>query len=230
VLILALDTSGDTCLAVVAEMRNIFAILSEHRFLHERRLSERLPSVVEFALKDARVTLRDIDAFVVGIGPGSFTGVRVGVTMAKTWAMALQKPVYGVSSFDALAYPLVETLPESFVATVAPTGRGIVVGAFYRGGQAPVRPPAVLAAADVPRLAREALARDPSALDNDVLLCGEAARSVQAAVTPTQAVHVFGEAISARALLMCAVRRLQAGEPDDTDALTPLYVTPSPVG
>jgi tRNA threonylcarbamoyl adenosine modification protein YeaZ len=224
VLTLALDTSGDTCLVAVGTVDGeTVTVRAEHRFRHERRLSERLPAIVEFALRDTGAVLTDVDAFVVGTGPGSFTGVRVGVTMAKLWALALSKPLFGVSSFDALAYPAVEATPEAAVAVVAPTGRGIVVGAFYHGRLEPVRPPAVLASGTVACLAREAVG-----VNTPVLLCGEAAPSVRDAAP--ESVRVYGEPISARALLLLAAPRMRAGDADDPDALVPLYITPTPVG
>ncbi|KFL42765.1 hypothetical protein CH76_10665 [Lysinibacillus sp. BF-4] len=59
---------------------------------------------VEEALTRAKLVVKDIDAIAVSAGPGSYTGVRIGVTIAKTLAWSLQKPLVSVSSLQALAY------------------------------------------------------------------------------------------------------------------------------
>ncbi|MEA4882685.1 MAG: tRNA (adenosine(37)-N6)-threonylcarbamoyltransferase complex dimerization subunit type 1 TsaB [Clostridia bacterium] len=66
--------------------------------------SERLMSCVESVISGAGIVPRDIGAIACGIGPGSFTGVRIGVSAAKGMAYALGVPMAGVSALDALAY------------------------------------------------------------------------------------------------------------------------------
>jgi tRNA threonylcarbamoyladenosine biosynthesis protein TsaB len=99
-LILALETTSDVC--GVALLRGEKLIV-EQTFGHEMRLSERLLDIVVSLLHFAEVSLSEIDAFGVGVGPGSFTGVRVGVMTAKVFACVQGKPIYGVQSLEALA-------------------------------------------------------------------------------------------------------------------------------
>jgi tRNA threonylcarbamoyladenosine biosynthesis protein TsaB len=68
--------------------------------------SERLLPSIEYVLREQNKTIRQIDAFAVAAGPGSFTGIRIGVSTVKSLAEASQKPVAPVSSLEALAMKL----------------------------------------------------------------------------------------------------------------------------
>lgn len=217
-LILSLDTTGDVCSLCVAEGSHT---LGELYFRHARRLSERLPRLVDFLLHDAGASLRDVEAFAVGAGPGSFTGVRVGVTTAKTLAHALGRSLVGISSLDALAEPFL-FLPSAGIVAVVPARRDEVVAGFYRAGAAvPVAKPAVIPVAEV-------LARAAAALGEEdaLLVCGEAAP----ALPPSSRVGVSATPVSAASVARLAARRLERGETDDPLTFAPYYVTPSPVG
>ena len=228
VLILALDTSGDECALCLWKGGRA---LSELRYRHERRLSERLPAQIPFLLRDAvpGADLRDVDAFAVGRGPGSFTGVRVGVTTAKTLAHALGRPVIGVSSLDALAEPF-RFLPGLGIVVAVPARRGAVVLGVYRGGDESV-PPAPLAEPALTPV-EAVLPRARSLLGGEVplLVCGEAAEECRAAAPSSGSVIVRPTSVSAASVAALAAARLTRGEWDDPLTLLPCYVTPSPVG
>lgn len=223
-LILAIDTSGETCSLAISDGT---VCRVEYNFRHERRLIERIPGIVQSVLADAGLTLADIEAFAVGRGPGSFTGVRVGVTMAKVWAMTLEKPVVGVSSLDALAEPLGFTgLP---LACVAPTRKTESVAAFYTAGSYhPLAPPAVLANDAIAALAREVTAN----AGDHLLIVGEPAPIILGASPSGTADNASPLARSpqASAVARLAFERLRSGKSDDADSLVPLYVTPPPTG
>jgi tRNA threonylcarbamoyladenosine biosynthesis protein TsaB len=222
-LILALDTSGDICsLALTDDARELTSI----QFRHERRLSERLSPLIEFTLRDYGVTLRDITALAVGLGPGSFTGVRVGVTMAKALAFALELPLVGVSSLDALVEPLC-TIGPFFppIAAVTSTRRTESVVAFYEAGkQTPIAPPSVLLNSEIVSHAAERFGKVP------LLVMGENAATVYEATEDKNGVRASIAAPTALSVARLALHRLSQGETDDVDALVPLYVTPTPVG
>lgn len=98
---LAIDTS--TLVAGVAVMDDK-RLLGEYIINHKKTHSQRLMPMVEMLLEELELKPADIDVFAVSTGPGSFTGLRIGVTTIKAMAYATSKPVVGVPTLDALAY------------------------------------------------------------------------------------------------------------------------------
>lgn len=98
--ILAVDTS--TFVGTVAVLRD-GELLSESSASVRASHGETLLPRLALALEQAELKLADIDMFAVGLGPGSFTGVRIGVATAKGLALAEQKPLVGVTSLRVIA-------------------------------------------------------------------------------------------------------------------------------
>jgi tRNA threonylcarbamoyladenosine biosynthesis protein TsaB len=112
------------------------ALLEDDTVVGECRLnvavthSERLLPAVDQLLRGAGRTLADVDALAVALGPGSFTGLRIGVSTMKSLAFATGKPLVGVPTLDALAW----TLPFAHhpVCPILDAKKGEVYAALYR--------------------------------------------------------------------------------------------------
>lgn len=103
-LVLALDTATPAVTAGVVELSDTAQILRSTRVAHDaRKHGELLMPGVLAACAAAGVTLRDLGAVVVGTGPGPFTGLRVGMVTAAALGDALEIPVHGVGTLDAIA-------------------------------------------------------------------------------------------------------------------------------
>jgi tRNA threonylcarbamoyl adenosine modification protein YeaZ len=104
VLVLALDTATPTLVAGVARWSPGPApeVLAERAVPSGTQHAELLTPAVRAALTDAGLAMADLDAVAVGLGPGPFTGLRVGVVTAAALADALGLPVVGVCSLDAI--------------------------------------------------------------------------------------------------------------------------------
>ena len=141
--ILAMDTATPAVTAGVLRLEGV-EVLAERVTVDARGHAEQLTPNVLAALADAGLTVNDLDAVVVGCGPGPFTGLRVGMATAAAYGHALGVPVHGVCSLDAIG---VETRGDALVVTDA--RRREVYWARYRDGVR-VDGPAVNAPADVP--------------------------------------------------------------------------------
>jgi len=101
--ILGIDTSGGALSAALLDGGRLRAeYLVNHGLTH----SQRLMPLVDTLLRDAGVSLAEIDAFAAAKGPGSFTGLRIGVASVKALGFAENKPVVGVNTLEALCYNL----------------------------------------------------------------------------------------------------------------------------
>lgn len=100
-LILGIDTSEEIGVVVLGRDSRL---LGEYHFHCRMSLLRRLLPTIEMILADAGCGAADLDGIAVGLGPGSFTGLRIGVTTAKSLAYTLGKPLVGVGTLDALAY------------------------------------------------------------------------------------------------------------------------------
>ncbi len=111
-LILAVDTAS-ACSTVALTLGGIHggSLLASISLNSKITHSRRLLTAVEWMLKESDVALADIDGFAVGLGPGSFTGLRIGMASMKGLAVPLGKPLLGVSTLDGLALNCSGQLP-----------------------------------------------------------------------------------------------------------------------
>jgi len=102
-IILAVDTTTSTGSVALLKETNL---ITEVNIDSSSTYSERLLPAVDFLLKTNKLSIRDIDGFAVAVGPGSFTGIRIGLSTVKSFSFASGKPVAGVSALKALAEKL----------------------------------------------------------------------------------------------------------------------------
>ena len=110
----------------------------ERKISGEKRHAESVLPAAEALLRENGLTVADMDAFAADVGPGSFTGVRIGVCMANALGLAQQKPVVAVNALEALAEPY--TLQDAPVCALIDARNGNGYGAVYRGEQCLVAP------------------------------------------------------------------------------------------
>ena len=126
-IVLAMDTSTRTGSVAVAEEDGLIA---EYALNIAETHTSRLMPMIDEVLKDANLTITGVDAIAVGLGPGSFTGLRIGIATAKALAMALNKPIVGIPTLDALAHNLPCT--SNLICPILDAKRGEIYAALYR--------------------------------------------------------------------------------------------------
>ena len=99
--ILSIDTSSNICGVAVLENDKLLKEVSQNNGLTH---SETLMPIIKDTLSRLNITLNDIDLIVCDKGPGSFTGIRIGIATSKAFADSLNKTQIGISSLEALAY------------------------------------------------------------------------------------------------------------------------------
>ena len=125
--ILAFETSAKAASVALADDRTLVAEVYQNTGLTHSRT---LLAMAEHLLQSCEWTPRDVDAVAVAKGPGSFTGIRIGVAAAKGFAWGRELPLYGVSTLEAMALGLGEL--EGLVCPVMDARREQVYNALFR--------------------------------------------------------------------------------------------------
>jgi len=129
--ILAIDTSTVQGSVAILAGEKIF----EENYLADSSHAETLLQVVEKVLSKARLKIKDIEGIAVGIGPGSFTGLRIGLATAKGIAFANQIPIVGISSLRAIAEHVIASGAKQSSELIVPVinaKRGEIYAAAYK--------------------------------------------------------------------------------------------------
>jgi tRNA threonylcarbamoyladenosine biosynthesis protein TsaB len=212
---IAIDTSTDTAGLVVVEDGEVLAELTWR--CGQSHSTQLLPNL-HHLLNQARLSLESVSGIIVARGPGSYNGLRVGISTAKGLAFSLGVPIVGISTLEAEAYQHAETgLP---ICPVFNAGREEVATAIYqkKGGKWLKLSADHLATVDL--LCSE--------IKTKTLFCGEFVPSIVTqlkkrlkgkAIMPSPAANLRRAAFLAE----LGLKRFEAGDYDDVVTLQPLY-------
>jgi tRNA threonylcarbamoyladenosine biosynthesis protein TsaB len=217
-MLLAIDTSTRYAGVALADEERVVASRTWHSGVNHT--AELLPAVAQL-LQDRGLTVRDLAAVAVALGPGGFSALRVGISVGKGLCLAGGFPILGVGSLDLEAFPFV--------------GSGLPVCALLESGRTEAA--SALFGANGQRLRDDRVSTAPELLEEigqPTLFCGEGvARWVQeikgglgskaVICSPAPAVRVWSLAAIAR-------QRLDAGKVDDLATLQPQYLRMPSIG
>lgn len=217
--VLGIDTATMVCSVGLAGQDRIIAEVTVHtRQTH----SERLMPMIRQMIADADLTPQDLSGIAVSIGPGSFTGLRIGITTAKSMAFALDIPVAGISTLEALAAqfpycgylirPVIDAQKENVYTALYCTDAGY-----------PQR------LGDIEVMSMRSVAQHIQTCGQRVIVTGEivpfgeqlATLDDGALVYPAQALYRMPRGAVIAEL---GLRRLLAGQGEDPGSLTPFYL------
>jgi len=133
-ILLAMDTSSVNATVAVC---NEHKILGEYTISCDRAHSQIIMPLLDDMLKRCSVSICDVDVFAVALGPGSFTGLRIGIAAIKTLAQTLGKKIIGVSSLDTIASSFFAN--NKYICPLIDARRNEAYNALYLNGQKIVR-------------------------------------------------------------------------------------------
>jgi len=214
-LLLALETAGRTPSAAVLRGD---ALLALERGPSGHTGAEALLPCIDAVLTEAGVTLEQLEAYAVAVGPGSFTGLRVGVATLKGLAFGSALPVAPVSTLAALAAGAPPG--EGPVAAVLDARRGELYAALFDREDGPPRPRPPGEAVLTPEQLAERLPEKCMLVGDGVPLCGEAlARRIGPGLALGPADDAGAESVGRLGLHV-----LRQGEATTAEQLTPRYI------
>ena len=220
VIVLGIETSTpQTSVALGSETE----ILAAVQLTGKARQDSAVPAL-ERLLHWSGLELSTVGGVAVGLGPGLFTGLRVGVEAGKSLAQVLNVPIVGIPSLDALAFGVRHT--SRSIAGVIDARRGEVFYAFYRAV-----PGGIVRLGEYQVAAPDHLAADLEARRGDVLLAGNGAilyrRQLEAAGTKVEFASAASAHPHAQALIELAIPRFHREEHDRLYDVVPLYLRKS---
>jgi tRNA threonylcarbamoyladenosine biosynthesis protein TsaB len=217
VIVVGVETSTPHTSVALGTEQEILAVAS----VGGRARQETVTPVLDQLLSWTEIELRQVGGIAVGLGPGLFTGLRVGVETAKTLAQVLRVPIVGIVSLDALAYTQRHT--HKRIAAVADARRGEVFWSIYRSV-----PGGVLRETDHAVGSPDRLAAELQIVPGEVLAVGNGAMLYRHELAELGSRIELGSSLSAHpdaaALVELAVPRFLREEHDRLHDVVPLYL------
>ena len=228
-MLLAIDTTSRSASVALFDGTNVVASRSWRSVVNHS--AELMPSVID-VLRSRDTTTRSLDAVAVALGPGGFSALRTGLSLAKGMAMASRLPILGVSSLELEAYPFRSA--SQTVCALLEAGRGEAASALISNSP------------DFGRLREDRISGPDDLLDEierlglgSVLFCGEGLtpwagtvreRMGQRAILCQVPACQVPASARAESLALLAWNRLEEGKYDELDLLQPNYLRMPTIG
>lgn len=215
--LLAVDTSTKHfSLAVVKDAR----ILRSRGIVLKKVLSDSIMPAIQGILKKAGLTLTKLDGFAVGLGPGSFTSLRVGLATVKGLAFALKKPVVGIPSLDVLALGV---KGDGQVCALCDAKRNMVYACLYQKKGNELKRKSKYLLIEIENVLKH--------IKGEVIFTGDGAPLFRATIEKAAGIkarfagekHMYPQA---KHLVTLALERFKARKYDNAETMVPLYLYP----
>jgi len=220
-MVLAVESSTELAGVALADEAGVLATVTVSRGRHH---AESIAPAIEFVCRRADVGLSSLDVVGVDVGPGLFTGLRVGVGTAKALAFALERPLVAVGSLDVLAHAVAASgvAPGTLVVPVVDARRGEVFAARLR-----TTVDGLSWEQTEVRRTPDALAAELVVLGEPLVMAGNGARRYRAILSAVPGAVFCGEALDfppPGILATLALARAAAGATADARTVLPRYL------
>ncbi len=213
-LVLGIDSTSD---AATAALTRDGVLLCEYTQNQKKTHSVKLLPMIEQMLADMEISLSDIDVFACGIGPGSFTGVRIGAATMRAFCDSLHKPATAVTSLEALA-DNVSCFSGTIVPLVFARDGECFISAYENSTQ--ILAPCVMTIEDITEFAR----------DKTCIFVGDGAeknRETLSAIPNATVADSRHNIVSAGAIATIGYKKALANDIGNSNIIAPLYLRKS---
>ena len=213
-LILNIDTATEVCSVAIARDGRLVATRENGEGLNHSTL---LGVYVDEALREARLTVEDLDAVAVSMGPGSYTGLRIGVSLAKGLCFGGGKPLIAVGTLNALAHAAIErTGEDALYCPMIDARRMEVYAAVFDRQERTVR--------EVGAVVMDEHSFSDLLSASPVYFFGNGSDKVRSVLTHQNARFLSGVTTSALNMMALAEQKFTAGEFVDVAYFEPFYL------
>ena len=178
--LLGFDTATTTCSAA---LRTRGEVAAHRRSEGDGRHAETLVPMLREVAAEGGATLAEVDAFAVTVGPGSFTGIRIGLAAARGLALAGKRPLIGLSTLEVLAAGVSDDEREWPILAALDAGRGRLYAQLFDCSLAALSQPEALAAEALPGFVGATVSGGP------LVVAGTGQEAALAALTPAIEAH-----------------------------------------
>ncbi len=213
--ILALDTSSFPASVAIGDDG---ILMGEYIIRNQRKHSQNIMMMTERLFDDLVMDISEIDVFAVTSGPGSFTGLRIGISSVRAFAQAMGKPVAAVNTLESLAYNL--PLSDSIIVPMLDARRDEVFTASYKfedGIAQELTPPCVMTIDEIKGKYK----------NENVIIIGDGAIIHKGELSEFKTAPVNLCETRASALIAAAYKKAEKGELCDYNHVSPLYLRKS---
>lgn len=211
--ILHLETSSKNCSVAISQNEELLCVCEEASENYKQ--SESLHTFIEWALEGAGIILQDLDAVCLGIGPGSYTGLRIGAASAKGFCYGLNIPLIGVSSLDTLVAPYINQ-GYDYIIPMIDARRMEVYTAVYQGLDGVQSTPTEA------KILEENSFQDYK--DKKLIFVGDGAKKAEQILSLPNAKYQYSIYPSARYLVKKAVEKYHHKKFEDIAYFEPFYL------
>ena len=211
-IILSIETSTTNCSVSLSKKGETLALKEDNSANYSH--AESLHVFIDDVLKSANINKRDIDAIAVSKGPGSYTGLRIGVSAAKGLCYALDKPLISISTLHALAHQV--NTKEGVIVSMLDARRMEVYSAIYDSKFNLLR--------NIEAQILDEFSFKEELEDGKVFLVGNGVEKTKALISHDNAIYIDNKVPSANEMSALANAKYKIGDTEDVAYFEPFYL------